>query len=489
MIHRSLNLFIIFSVLLISILKLFLPPFNLEWFFLDLANFFNQRSIVLDLKMFKSLQLNTSFYSLIISQLKVENFLEHAYLVRLLNLLSLPFLFYSINIIINYYKKKIFHKNNSKHFSLSLYIIFTPIVFLLVGKAFPDYLSFVLIVCSIALYIKNYFISFTLLIVLSAILKPIALYISPIIIAISYLNSQSLFDKKFFLSIFLATFFAIAYIYKIDKFIVSEEQVSYINVSLLSVFSNYLVYVSYLSVLLLFIVPYKFYEFFKKKEAVLFFIYSGLSILLLIICRTTYGEMSYGFLSYVIKGEYTGSFILFMTFLFYIIISSEVIRSKKKYEKYFFLSINISIFILAAFVERPSQRYLLYIYPFFFLFIFYYFSLGKIKKILIINIFCFFIINLFQFLYFKSFSNVAVKIYNDLSKQKIINETNPLDIFHINGYKFNSSAEFEKKNTYRYIVKYCKKNTDDKNQISVYNIKLINLTIKEICILKINDIS
>ena len=192
MIWSNLNLFVIFSILFISTSKLFLPTFNLEWYFLDLANFFNHRSVVLDLKIFKSLQLNTSFYSLIISQFRVGNFLEHAYLARLLNLISLPFLFYSLNIIIDHYKNKLFHKNNSKHLSLSIYIIFTPIVFLLVGKAFPDYLSFFLIVCSIALYIKKYFIFFSILLILSVILKPIALYIAPILIVISYFNNKNL---------------------------------------------------------------------------------------------------------------------------------------------------------------------------------------------------------------------------------------------------------------------------------------------------------
>ena len=487
MIHNRLNLFIIFSVLLISILKIFLPPFNLEWYFLDLANFFNQRSIVLDLKTFKNLQLNSSFYSLIISTLKLENFLEQVYLVRLFNLLSLPFLVLSLNAIAHYFKK-IFYQNDSRNFSLSLYIIFTPIVFLLMGKAFPDYLSFLLIICSIALYIKNHFFFFTLFLILSATLKPIALYIFPILIVISYFNNKRLFDKKIILSLFAAVIIAIAYVYKIDKFMVSAEHTSLFNVSILSSLSNYLVYISYLSILLLFIVPYKFYEFFKKKEVLNFFIYSALSVLLLFICRNTYGEMNYGYISYIIKGEYTGSLILFITFLFYIILTSEIIFSNKKFEKYFFLALNISIFILAVFVERPAQRYLLYIYPFFFLFIFHFMS-EKFKKILIINIMCFFVINLFQFFYFKSFSTTAVKIYNDLRTKKILKQTHPLDIFHINGYSFSNSIVLEKNFTYKYVVKYCKKNINDKNQISVYSIKLINLTIKEICILKRNDIS
>ena len=132
--RNLLNLLVVSAIFLISAVKISLPTFNLEWYFLDLANFFNERSVMLDLKDFKLLQLNTSFYSLLISQLKLENFLDQVNLVRLLNVTTLPILLISFNIIINFFNKEIFLKDDTSYIAISLYIIFTPVVFLLVGN-------------------------------------------------------------------------------------------------------------------------------------------------------------------------------------------------------------------------------------------------------------------------------------------------------------------------------------------------------------------
>ena len=94
------NYFFIFFIIIISSYKIFLPTFNLEWFFLDLANFFNQQSKIINLAIFKEFQANTSFYSLIISNLKLENFITQAYFVRILNLITLPFLMFSITALL-----------------------------------------------------------------------------------------------------------------------------------------------------------------------------------------------------------------------------------------------------------------------------------------------------------------------------------------------------------------------------------------------------
>ena len=152
---NKINIFITFTILAISLAKIFLPTFNLEWQFLDLANYFNNRSIIFDLKTFKIFQANTSFYSLLISQFKFKNFLDEAYFIRAINLVSLPILVLNLNIISNYINKFFFDNNNLIYPPLIFYIIFTPIIFLLLGKTFPDYFSFFFIICSISAYIKN----------------------------------------------------------------------------------------------------------------------------------------------------------------------------------------------------------------------------------------------------------------------------------------------------------------------------------------------
>ena len=98
----------------------------------------------------------------------------------------------------------------------------------------------------------------------------------------------------------------------------------------------------------------------------------------------------------------------------------------------------------------------------------------------------FLLINFFQFIYQKNFSNVAENIYNDLKQKNLINITNPLDIYHINGYKFNKDIIFRKNKKYEYIVLYCDINKAV-NKIKAYDVKLMGLVIKELCIIRIDD--
>lgn len=486
--YNKINIFIIFIILAISSVKIFLPTFNLEWQFLDLANYFNNRSSILDLKTFKIFQANTSFYSLLISQLKFKNFLEEAYFIRAINLVSLPILVFNLNIITDYINKNFFYNNNLIYPHLVFYIIFTPIIFLLLGKAFPDYFSFFFVICSISSYIKNRNFLFIFFLIFATILKPLALYIFPILLIISFLKNKNFYEKKIIFSLFAATLLAILYIYLVDGVLFESGHKNYTKFTLLGSVSNYLMYISYLSVLLLFFIPYKLYYFFQKKKNKKIISYLSLSILSYYMLRNNYGEMNYGFISTLIKSNFANISLYILSILSFLLITDEIIFQRKKPEKYFFFSINISILILAVFVERPAQRYLIYIYPFYLLFFFCYFQSANLKKILILNILCFALINFFQFFYYMNFAEAANKIYKELSDKKILEQTNPLDISHVIGYKFNKNILLGKNLNYKYIVKYCEKKPSTINLVSVYEVKLINFTIKKICILK-NDIS
>ena len=485
---NKINIFITFTILAISLAKIFLPTFNLEWQFLDLANYFNNRSIIFDLKTFKIFQANTSFYSLLISQFKFKNFLDEAYFIRAINLVSLPILVLNLNIISNYINKFFFDNNNLIYPPLIFYIIFTPIIFLLLGKTFPDYFSFFFIICSISAYIKNRNFLFFFFLIFATILKPLVLYIFPILLVISFIKNKNFYDKKIIFSLFISALLAVLYIYLVDGFLFGSEHKNFTKFTFLGTVSNYLMYISYLSALLLFFIPYKLYYFFETKKYKKIITYLFLSILFYYVLRNNYGEMNYGYISSIIKNNFINTSFYILSIFLFLLISDEIIFQKKKIKKYFFFSINISILILAALVERPAQRYLIYIYPFFFLFLFFYFKSANLKKILGLNILCFALINLFQFFYYMNYAETANKIYKELSDKKILEQTNPLDIGHVIGYKFNKSILLGKNLNYKYIVKYCEKSTSSPNLMSVYDIKLINFTIKKICILK-NDIS
>lgn len=484
---NKINIFVIFIILTISSVKIFLPTFNLEWHFLDLANYFNNRSEILDLKTFKIFQANTSFYSLLISQLKLKNFLDEAYFIRALNLVSLPILVLNLNTITKYINKNFFHNNNLIYPHLVFYIIFTPIIFLLLGKAFPDYFSFFFIICSISSYIKNRNFLFIFFLIFATILKPLALHIFPILLVISFLKNKNFYEDKIIFSLFAATLLTILYIYLVDGVLFESGHKNYTKFTFLGSVSNYLMYISYLSVLLLFFIPYKLYYFFEKKNKKII-TYLFLSILSYYLLRNNYGEMNYGFISSIISNNFINISLYILSILLFLLIADEIISQRKRPEKYYFFLINISILILAVLVERPAQRYLIYIYPFYLLFFFCYFQSSNLIKILKLNILCFALINLFQFFYYMNFADAANKIYKELSDKEILEQTNPLDISHVIGYKFNKNILLGKNLNYKYIVKYCEKNTSTVNLVSVYEVKLISFTIKKICILK-NDIS
>ena len=347
MMYNKINIFIIFIILAISSVKIFLPTFNLEWQFLDLANYFNNRSSILDLKTFKIFQANTSFYSLLISQLKFKNFLEEAYFIRAINLVSLPILVFNLNIITDYINKNFFYNNNLIYPHLVFYIIFTPIIFLLLGKAFPDYFSFFFVICSISSYIKNRNFLFIFFLIFATILKPLALYIFPILLIISFLKNKNFYEKKIIFSLFAATLLAILYIYLVDGVLFESGHKNYTKFTLLGSVSNYLMYISYLSVLLLFFIPYKLYYFFQKKKNKKIISYLSLSILSYYMLRNNYGEMNYGFISTLIKSNFANISLYILSILSFLLITDEIIFQRKKPEKYFFffnkyLNINFS---------------------------------------------------------------------------------------------------------------------------------------------------
>lgn len=481
------NCFIILNIFIISLFKIFLPTFNLEWFFLDLANYYNKNNSLIDLNVYKQYQANTSFYSFIISFLKLKNFISEAHYIRLLNIVTLPFLIFSFKYIIDYYSKNIFNEKINNSSTVILYIVFTPIIFLMIGKTFPDYLSFFLGIVGYVFFLKRNLILF-IFFSIAAILKPLILYIVPLFFIIDYIAEKKIINLKLIFAVIFSLMATFIYIYVIDGFIFSNAHKNYdFHISkILRYLSNYLIYISYLSSLLVFIIPYKIYLFFKEKNNYKIYLLI-VSFILINLINFNYGEMNYGFISYIFQGNLINNIILFITVFFYLIFIMEIFTKGKKNYKFYFLAFNIALIILSIFVERPAQRYLIYIYPMFFILIFFYYKDNFFKKIMILNILFFSGINIMQFFYYKNFSLVADQIYIDLKKNKILNLTYPLDIYHINGYKFNKKIIFGENKQYLYTVSYCnfdnKKNVKDK----FYSIKIMSYTIKKLCIIEKND--
>ena len=195
---QKINLILFFFTILILVSKISFNPFNLEWLFLDLGNYLSKRNdYLIDLYSFKKYQLNTSFYSFLISLLNFDNFIVDYKFIRFINIiLSIIFCLIIFLFISSELKK-------DERIFLSFYIFLSPIIFLISSKIFPDFLSLVIALLSLYLFKKKkYYFSFFSLI-FATLIKPICLCLIPIYFYYHYCDSKKIFDTKlifFFLS-------------------------------------------------------------------------------------------------------------------------------------------------------------------------------------------------------------------------------------------------------------------------------------------------
>jgi hypothetical protein len=466
--------------------------FNLEWYFVELSQYFFDKNYYFDIHLFKQNQANTTFYSLLASVL--NNFLI-SYKEKLIFFRILNILFFFILLYFFYKTIKISLEEKSQILSL---ILFCPIITIYAFRIYPDFISICISWLSIIFLINEKKKISILLYCLSFMLKPVAIVIFPFLIFVIFKKFN--YKKKFenYLLIFYYIFFLlvtyILYFFLFEQIIFNEYyKTTYYNFNFYNTFLNFFYYYNY-SILLIFpFIIYLLIFFFKKKkisisEILYITIIALLSSSFLKFHLFNNGEMNYGYINKLLINNYIVYFLIFTNtflgiFLFYIFY-------KEKKIKIVFLVFFICLLFLSILIARPAQRYLVYFMPLLFFLIIEIYRIKKIKhfKLLIIfYIFFFSGITYGQKKYQETIMNSEKKIIDFILERNLNDLTSPGEIYHSRGNLFKKFLinEIKLKNQilYTYKIDGCDNNI---NIILKEEVYLLNFKIKEMCLTKIN---
>lgn len=381
-------LFLILFILL-NYPRLLTHPYNLEWVFIELSKYFNDNSYYFNIDRYKIWQANPTFYSLIISFLnKINFFFSDYFLPRFLNLIGVSYCATKF-----FYSKFLDYKIKT---IIVISLLINPIFTVFIFRVYPDILSLVLFYLSIIFFYEKKYIFIFICLLLSVFLKPVAILYSPIfILSLFYLYYQKLSEfyfREFIYILFTPVVVIILYIFFVRYYEISlfSEKVglSYLKFSFYNSLTNFFRYFIYIFLISLPFLIFPFYSIYKKtihsKKYYLFLI--SLIFTLLIVftfnINSNYGELSYGFLDALINlNPLLIQFFIVFNICFFLTFSFITLSIKQN--KFLILSI-FFILILSLFIFRPAQRYVMYIYPFFLLYIFSNYEINFTK---ILNIF------------------------------------------------------------------------------------------------------
>lgn len=456
-----------------------LGTYNLEWVFLDLSNYFRGLESLIDIRSFKLIQQNTSFYSNLLSILGL-NFANHLLIYRLLNLILVFCFIISLVNIMKYYEIKNYN-------IISLTILISPYFSTFSNNLTPDFISCLFFIIFFNLIIRDYNkLIASFFIVFSVMLKPVAIMQAAILLSRkNFFNLKKLFQLFMILLISLIILFI--YIEYYDQAIIGQNFDKLYNISLSNFLSNNIKYFSHIiffsgvSSIYIFIQNYLKLN---KKNLKKFFYYTFLSCFFLYFINLEYGEVSIGFLQPLLFSKSVKllfHFTLFILFLFttdFIFFNNSININIKIL--YFFLI--VSVVIISFIIPRPAIRYLIYVMPLFYI---CYFHIMNNKKVLVLNLFLFLILNTLQGIYFFNKDKTENKILNYLNEEKIFNQTNPGLIYHSKGFLFNQFTIKKYKENYNYNYKFVVNNCNNDKKIKKrFSVKILNYKIKEICILR-----
>lgn len=469
--------------LVINFSRLNIGTYNLEWYFVELSKYFNNKNYFFDIFLFKQNQANTTFYSFILS---FFNYSEDLYyhniiLFRIFNFVPFTILFLYIykNINLDFEKKSI----------LLLLILFCPIITVYSFRIYPDFLSASFSWLSLILLInknKNLSIIFFSI---SFLIKPVSIILSPLFIFITndlYKNERKNVILKF---IFFNIVSYILYLLLVEKIIFgSYYETTYLKINPLNIFLNFFYYYNYSILLILPVISYLFFENLKKKITYNIFLVIFASTLLstvLFYFSFKNGEMNYGYINKLLKNNIFLFILVFINTFLSIIFFNISIKSKKTKKP--FLYFLISILFLAILISRPTQRYLIYLLPLLFIIVIehYYYKKILLRISIVFYMIIFSLITFGQKLIQEKYYKSADKIIIFIDDNKLFDNTNPGKIYHSHGYLFKKFLNFEikkkKQLNYRYKIDNCYTN---ENIIIKKNINILNRNFKNICLVE-----
>ena len=467
---------IFFFYFFLNFLRFDFNYFNLEWYFVEYAKHLNDTSYYFTKEIFRENQANTSFYSLLISLIFNQN-LNEINILRVLRVINF-FSFILCSLIFFQYEKELDYKNK---ILFLLIILCCPVFFVYIFRIYPDILSFVFACIAFFLLEKrkfNIFLSifFT---AISFLLKPISIILAPFFFFKIYQMFKNDLNKTLKLSIlylaciiFSYSFFFLFY----EKSLFSKGYSDiYLNFSFTNSFFNFFNYILYIFFLIL---PFSIINvFFFGNKIKYLFLYVFLSIFLTFLyrynldfIRNYQGEMNLGYLSSL--KFFNSSIYIFLVF-FSALSFLHVIFFQKKNLNLFFLILT-SILILSILVFRPTQRYLIYVLPFFIYLQILIYKNNIIKlyfyPYFVSVIFFLTAVNVGQQFYQHSSQRTFKNIYEYIESKNIVQHTNPGVMFHSYGYKFDKFI-LNRSSQYKFSVIFC-----DLNINTLYKVKINNLT-------------
>jgi hypothetical protein len=423
--------------ILLNFNRLYSSPYTLEWNFIELSNYFSGKNLFFDIEKYKIWQANTTFYSLFISIFQFipgDNFIFYA---RCLNLLVLY-----ICII------KIFKNLNLNLFIpaaiILILIIFNPVYNIYFFRIYPDILSVCFFYLSLISFWEKKKLNTYLFFTISLLIKPVVIFFVIIFFINSNKINRILYENL--VQVIQVVFFSLLiyslYIFFFEKTIFSNNVgSSYLNFDLYNSLNNFFRYFIYSFLLL---GPLSIIFFLKVLNLKKNFYIIILSLIITVIIfsyfkiSSDYGELEYGFLTSIL-GTKINILNIIMLFMCIFLISFNI-KNFNQYSFIFFMFL-LSLIILSFFIYRPAQRYILYAYPLFVTYTYFFLINSKKSKLnllfLLSTFFFYLIINFSQFYIQKQKTLIIDDLVQEIKDKNYINYTYPGIVAGSHGFHFD----------------------------------------------------
>lgn len=432
----------VLSALIVHSLLLKLSGVNLEFTFVGAANYFKNLNPILIHQFFyyEANTLGVPYLAYCISSFFPK--IEMLVLIRIMNLVGLILMSIGIISICRFLNKK-------NYVGILILLILNPLIWTYTGRATSDFLPMSLGIFSISLALGPGNFSFKLIFAVlffafSSILKYHSLALLVFLCALlSYKYSPKfIFKRIMFISIITISILAYYLLTLKNNFGFWVTPIKFqhqFEITIPNVFNNFILYTGFLALLVLptsfiskdFIFFLK--KFWKKVIFVLFILFLFASTFL-----ADRGELNFGPLDAYL-GEKFRVFIL--SLLIFIPLFFMAIPDKdRKFRWRMGASIFFVLLLLSS--SRPAQRYLLFVIPFFIFFIPD--TILKSRGVILSSALLFFLTNTFIELSRYATGSAAELMVNKLSREGMLQQTNPGIIEAHAGDKFFDSRDVRK---------------------------------------------
>ena len=468
-----------FVFIIINCLRLYVHPYTLEWNFIELSNYFVGTNNFFDISKFKVWQANTTFYSLIIS---IFNFVPEKFFLFLARCLNLLLLYFCILHIA---------KNFSENFKLSFLIIVSliilnPVYNTYIFRIYPDILSACCFYLALSFYYQKKMFQTYSFFLISVLIKPVAIIFSFMFLLANYKKLK--FNKKTFIqfaNVSFLVFFSLSiyllFIFGFEKIIFSNKVgSSYLDFNIYNSMTNFFRYLIYSFLLLgpfnliLFFMIIKKINFKNNFFLILLSFFFSSIIVTFFNINSSYGELNLGFINSII-----GKKINFINIIILFFANLTIFLSYHNFKKYRFILLLFlfSLLILSIFIHRPAQRYIMYIYPIFVLYVTLLIDFKKKSFIKIsfisLTILFYLTVNFLQFYVQQQKIIVFEELFLEIKNKKLVNDTYPGILAGSHGHYFYNYLmkvhNTEDHGSYKYKIT-TSNNCNNKNSLILKNL-------------------